>query len=218
MIYCMMNPHFPKYFGDFCNVNENGKELEMHFNDPVTVEKIAVNHYNTKSHEEYGKKHARGAADRFTDDNYLDDDFKLHDRNEEFDDAILKYREEQLKVFQIPEISRPNEKLFDALTKNLSPTFFSNAPQKVYSNKVETFLTCRAVASYLQKKITDPSAAKIFEEAAIKALLKSLQDTPFYNTQIFLSELPELVSRHFRSSSQCEKYCFANQKFFTPIK
>ncbi|MBR3497797.1 MAG: glycosyltransferase family 92 protein, partial [Selenomonadaceae bacterium] len=45
----LWNPHFAIYFPPFHAVNENGAMVKEFLNDPVTVDKIAVNHYFTKS-------------------------------------------------------------------------------------------------------------------------------------------------------------------------
>ena len=195
------NPHFAKYFEEKYTVNENGDKVPQDlnrkfagaFNIPVTVEKIALNHYHTKSHEEYATKRIRGIADKVTGNNYQEAQFKSHDRNDEFDDGILKYRDERAKVYQPPE-PRSDSELLKALERNLSPTLQEDTSQEFYAGKIETFLTCRAVAAYLKTRLKDTAQTKLFEEAALKAILKSLQTRySFADAGLLVKELPELL-------------------------
>ena len=120
--------------------------------------------------------------------------FKVGDRNDEFDDGILTYRDERAKNFKLPDKSHANERLLNALMKNLSPTLLPNTPPNFYAGKMENFLTCRAVADYLKTKLPDDALAKFFEEAALKAILKSFTGMSFADARLFLRELPNLLN------------------------
>ena len=104
------------------------------FNNPVTVEKIALNHYYSKSREEFHSKQKRGRAD--TASEYTDNLFDMYSRNEEFDDGILSYRDERTKTYQLPDKSHDDEKLLDALIKTLSPVLLLNMPMSFYAVKM----------------------------------------------------------------------------------
>ena len=52
-IKCFINPHFAVYFENFFSVNEKGQPFQGPFNEPPTGDKICINHYYTKSKEEY---------------------------------------------------------------------------------------------------------------------------------------------------------------------
>ncbi len=177
-------------------MNENAEPLKISgHNCPVTTEKIVIHHYVTKSREEYAKKVQRGNADHF-DNHYNIKTFEHDNRNEEFDDGILKYRAMRAKTYQPPDKSRADERLFTALTENLSPTFLTNTPPQFHAGKLETFLTCRAVAAYLKTKLKDAAPAKFFEEAALKAILQTLASggMSFADVRLLLRELPDLLS------------------------
>ena len=66
----MINPHFATYYGDRMAVTENKEEiiekpnnqLARAFTDVVSVNKIRINHYFSKSMEEYKAKLERGRA------------------------------------------------------------------------------------------------------------------------------------------------------------
>ena len=81
-----------------------------------------------------------------------------------------------------------------ALERNLSPTLKIDTPLNFYAGKMETFLTCRAVANYLKTKLTDDTQVKLFEEASLKAILKALENSPSVaDKELFDRELPELL-------------------------
>ena len=187
------DPHTMNYFEGLYGVDETSEPVEGSIPVPIAADKIVVNHYYVKSREEYVEKVTRGSAARINNQKKLEW-FSLNDHNEDFDDGILKYREERAKNFQPPDKSHANERLFAALAKNLSPTLLPNTPQDFYAGKIETFLTCRAVAAYLRMRLTDEAPAKFFEETSLKALLKAVKvGTSFADMQLLLSESPELL-------------------------
>lgn len=181
----IVNPHYAKYFEGKYAINENGDKVPKSvnranaeaFNDPVTYDKIVINHYHTKSREEYKVKRQRGLADQIAKDPYPERQFTRHDRNEEFDDGILFYRDEKAKVYQPPK-PRSAEDLIKALEKNLSTDS--------YAGKMETFLTCRALSNYLGENF--------FEEMSLKAIVKTLETSlSAADKGLFDKELPELL-------------------------
>ncbi|MBR4384235.1 MAG: glycosyltransferase family 92 protein, partial [Selenomonadaceae bacterium] len=92
--------HYANYFEDFYSVNENGEKFFGSDNTPVTAQKIVVNHYYTKSREEFLNKVNRGRAE--VSFNYLNAEiFARRDRNEIFDDGILKYRAARAQNFSL---------------------------------------------------------------------------------------------------------------------
>ena len=189
------NPHYSTYFEGLYSVNEYGGLVESWSNAPVTVEKIVMNHYNTKSREEYFDKISRGTADNVK-NIYNMSFFEIRDRNDEFDDGILKYRDERAKNFKLPDKSGATKRLLDALMKNLSPMILPKTPPSFYKGKLETFLTCRAVAEYLRTKLPDNKSIGFLEEAALKAIVLSLSSggMTFADLRLLLSELPNLLA------------------------
>ena len=194
------NPHFPNYFEGHYSINENGKFVQLYNNDPVTVEKIALNHYYTKSREEFFLKQNRGRASLL--EKYNNEWFDVYNRNEEFDDGILKYRDERAKTFTPPDKSHAAERLLNALTVNLSPTLLANTPPNFYAGKMETFLTCREVAALLKTKLVEDTVAKFFEEAALRAILYSINGMTFADARLFLRELPKLLALPYPAAKE----------------
>ena len=95
MINFFPNSHYAIYFEGKFSVNENGVPFIGPFNKNATVNKICINHYHTKSYEEYVAKRIRGDSVAFTGDKYSDSLFKSHDKNDIQDDGIVKYRDER---------------------------------------------------------------------------------------------------------------------------
>ena len=183
MINTFLNPHFPFYLaGVFC-VNENGGEVPEAFNAPVMTDKIVVNHYHTKSREEYLLKRGRGRADILGDD-YDDAKFNAHDRNEIFDDGILKYRASRTENFPREGDEQRLARLTYTLKKNLSGAKIS----------VEAALACRALSTYLREKFPDDDIWKFCELSSLSAVLRSLNNFNVVDLQLFLRELPNLLS------------------------
>ena len=170
-------PHFGIYFESFYSINENGGIVNGLFNNPVTAEKIAVNHYYVKSREEYTKKVNRGRSDVLVKRNL--EDFHLHDRNEVFDDGILKYRAARAENFTLESDEDRINRVTEALTEILS----GYAAGKNFG--LETALTCRAVSNYLN--------LKVHEEASVAAILNSLKGITIAEAQLLIRDLPNIL-------------------------
>ncbi len=122
-IFFIYNPHCARYFESFQPVNENGKIISGNipnaFNFPVTAEKIVVNHYYTKSREEFLEKMRRGRCDQKRND-YSMRFFEIFNRNEVFDDGILKYRIARAENFSLESYDEKIQRVTTALIEILS--------------------------------------------------------------------------------------------------
>ena len=87
-IFAYVSPHYPLYRRNYKEYDENGQVLAGDRSETVSTKKLRINHYFTKSREEWIKKVERGRADitKFRDI----EEFELRDRNEVFDDRLLK--------------------------------------------------------------------------------------------------------------------------------
>jgi len=81
-------PHNPIYFRGN-NIDENGKIITGPFNYNGTCNKLRINHYFTKSVEEYVIKMNRGRADSYRKRDMSD--FYRHDKNDIYDYIMEKY-------------------------------------------------------------------------------------------------------------------------------
>ena len=189
-----INPHFSLYFLGKAAINPNGEYLTWaYYSKPILTDKIVINHYYTKSREEYEKKKLpRGSCCMDVDYKSIFDNF---DRNEVFDDGILKYRDTCEKNFSFENdfdrIQRVEKALFETLTQ--APL---SAPPKFFNDKLETFLTCRAVAEKLGTRIADLSAEE-FALAWIYTTWTKSDVISFAEAQQLLRALPEILERPF---------------------
>lgn len=85
----MRDPHLFSCKPGFITVNENGKTVISPKDNEVSVRKIRINHYFTRSREDFGVKIKRGRADTGTMRNQSI--FSSHDRNEVYDDSACRF-------------------------------------------------------------------------------------------------------------------------------
>ena len=201
------DPHSMIYFEGVYSIDERSVPVAGSGPLPIVVDKIVVNHYHVKSREEYRNKRARGRATEMVNDRHDESQFRSFDHNEEFDDDILKYREARAKIYQPPDKSRALERLFNAAVSNLSPTLLPTTPPNFYKGKMETFLTCRAVASFLKTKLTDEAPAKFFEEASLKAIFKSFNGMSTADLRLLIRELPDILSLPYPVANDIRSAC-----------
>ena len=184
------NSHYAIYLEPFNAVNEDGGGVKGPFNEPVTAKKIVVNHYYAKTPEEFSTKIRRGRSD-VSFNNYSMNFFYAYNRNEVFDDGILKYCAVRAQELSIEDVTQKFQRVTKALQENLSD--FSSAPQEFFVGELETALTCRALSTYLRENYPDDADYwRICEEASLAAVLKSLSNVTSTDAQIFISELPKL--------------------------
>ena len=188
----IFHPHFAHHFNGKFAVNSDGKLVPSWSNEPVTADKIVVNHYYTKSAEEYRKtKLQRGYANEARSP-YGDKNFSKYNRNEVFDDGILKYRAARAKNFFFESEGDRINRVVNALAKTLTKKFYAES----LDGKLETFLTCRAVAEKFQIKIDEHSAEEI-ALAKIHQILSEGTALSYHDMQLFIEVLPEILSRPF---------------------
>ena len=195
-------PHYPIYFEGVYSVNENGGIVQM-FNKPVTVEKIALNHYRCMSREEYFNRAKRGDAGRLDNSRYNEEIFNKTDRNEVFDDGILKYRTDRAQNFSI----ESDEDRINRVTETLTEILSGYANGKIFN--LETALTCRAASSYLH--------LKVHEEAAISAILNSLKGITVAEAQLLIRDLPNLLKLSYPAVKEIRKVALNILTQFTEV-
>ena len=198
-------PHAPAYFTFCAAINELGNLVTDFSSFPVSTEKIVMNHYSVKSKEEYVKKISRGNADH-AENTYNMDNFYKYDRNEVFDDSILKYRDARKAALisaggmEAVIHSKPIDylRIFNTMAQNLLPALSTVMPREFFNNKVENFLTCLHLTSYLKGKIFDDNGAKIFEEMSLMVLYKSLfAEVQIADVELLLKEMPYILTKPY---------------------
>lgn len=212
------NPHVPEYFENCYAVNENGRKISTPFNLPVTADKIVINYYATKSRAEYAEKVHRRNTAKFSAKNEPTG-FGENDRNEIFDDGILKYRE-TLLADNIPEGGDfvkifaeknkvANSKMFKALVETLLPDFSKNNLRAYFSlpkNCAKYFndlikLYKKAPAAFFQGKIetflTCIAVSSYFKKSYLDAQTGALFEEASINAlcKTFLTSISGLDAR-----------------------
>lgn len=204
MINFFLNPHYAVYFDGYFSLTEQGVPFFGPFNEARTADKISINHYYTKSKEEYMKKIEAGLKAGWHRDMKS---FERHDKNDIEDDGIIKYRDAR-RAALIPEgkgieILFPRKQidyfqLVNALINALFPTQTKGTAFKFYEGQMETFLTCLNLADFLRKKYFEQTAAKFFEEASLQAVYKTLgTGMTLADLMLFIRELPRILLMNY---------------------
>lgn len=167
----IVNPHYAYYFEGKFAVNTAGERVMHWGNEPVLADKLVVNHYLTKSKEEFQNKMGRGrtGVDAKEIDTVDMSAFEKNDRNDELDEDILTYRELRADS-RPPQIKFDSEHYYKTLEETLSRAVHENTPQEYFEDKLETFLTCRALAGMLRRRFPNDKRGYSLEEAALKAI------------------------------------------------
>lgn len=88
--YCHV--HYPTYYRGLYSVNENGQRVDGWSNPCGNTKKIRINHYFTKSKQEWIERRSRGKADTTDqEDKRSLQEFEQHDHNEIYDPIMLPY-------------------------------------------------------------------------------------------------------------------------------
>ena len=95
------------------------------------------------------------------------------------------------------------------MLKNLAPTFAKDVPPEFLRYKAETFLTCLAVATYLKNNdFLEETGGKIFEEAALNAILKTLSSNiELYEFRLIFGELPNILALNYPAVKNIRDNC-----------
>ena len=189
------SPHYAVYFAPFKSFSSAGVETWNAGSSPIAADKIVVNHYFTKSLEEFAAKVNRGSACREVNHKKMTM-FQTHDRNEVFDDGILRYRACRAENFLLEDDAERFARVKKFLVETLTQCSPVNAPPEFFVGKLEIFLTCRALAEMFDIKIGSRSA----EEFALAWIYQTLtQAESLTNAEVrqFIRALPEILSRPF---------------------
>ena len=199
LVHYIFHPHFAYYFYEKFAVNSNGEAISSNYtNAPVLSNKIVINHYHNKSLEEYLIKINRGSA--CCDFNHKSmERFHEYNRNEIFDDGILKYRIARAEKFSFENEDKRIIRVINSVVRTLTQNSPDNMPQEFFKDKLETFLACRAIAERFQIKI----GKHLAEELALVWIYYTLIKINLTTSEIrqLLKELPKILLLNF---SVCE--------------
>ena len=200
----IFSAHFANYFAGKFAINSNGECVPEWSNDPPLTDKISINHYFVKSREEFFSKINKSSYRPDGGDKLNINGFSIYDRNEIFDDGILKYRAAREKNFSFESDEHRISRVINSLFRTLTQPFPEDAPPEFFVDKLETFLTCRAVAEKFQIKIGDYFA----EEIALTKIYRLLTKINFWtqpDVLFFIEVLPEIISRPFPQAKNIQQ-------------
>lgn len=193
-------PHFPIYFD--CTKNILEKDLGEN-------RKIIINHYRLKSREEFTRKYNLGCQDAsYGGNEYYNADKFTHEKNNDvFDDSILKYfNRQKISGKTIRQIDY--EKLVNALIKNLAPILAGKVPEGFFEGKMENFLTCRALSTYLKENVIGEERGALVENASLSAIYFTiLTPLSLSDIKLLLNELPNILSMNYPAVENIRKGC-----------
>ena len=211
-------PHFAMYFNGMTAVDENGKVVLGAVNAAVPDKKIVINHYYTKSKEEFIKKMERGRADTAYITGKMEDFNSTNAAGTVFDDSILEYRQRRFEaiaddegnaVFNFETLDEIDARRLNAVVRNLMPATLQAVPDEFFLGKVDRFLTCRAVSHALTESNVDRATAKYFEELSLRCVYRSLAsgDVPVWQVLLLLEELPNLLALEYEVIDGIKNAC-----------
>ena len=90
-VYKYIHSHYPMYYKKFYSVDENGRRVEGWEHPVTTIKKLRINHYFTKSKEEWIIRRKLGRVDRKYYEIRTMEEFYAHDNNDIYDDGMLSF-------------------------------------------------------------------------------------------------------------------------------
>ena len=188
-----ISPHYAFYFNGWKSINTAGAETYRAGNSLICADKIVINHYFTKSKEEYETKKMPKGSIIVKENYYVMEGFYQHDRNEVFDDEILKYRTARAEGFSLENGAERIRRMEKALIEALTKRSLLDAPDEFFIGKLETFLTCRALA----EKLGDNTAEE-YALVWIYQILNKDNVLTYADLQLLISALPDILPRPFK--------------------
>ncbi len=92
-VYRVVHAHYPMYYKGFYSVDESGKRVEGWANPVKEIRRLRINHYFTKSKEEWIIRRRLGRVTRKHFEIRMMEEFYAHDNNDIYDDGMLPFAE-----------------------------------------------------------------------------------------------------------------------------
>ena len=169
-IRAVVSPHYPAYCWNCWAVDENGNRVDGVDNFVPATHRIRVNHYFTKSRAEWLAKQQKGKADvaglRPV------EEFEWRDRNDVFDDTIVKYFE-WLKMNPAPKRKAPEQKVFTLLNYFLQE-LDEHREKDYYQGEIERLLCFWQVGAKERQSGGDGLFADLLEQTLLEMCSNAL--------------------------------------------
>ena len=214
----LYNTRYAVYFDGALRLNEySGKVIG---NDKAVLsEKIIVNNYKPKVEkkaddpQDATQKLNRFMMGSFYRSNIFDDSIVIYrdERKAALGDDIFT---------SISAHNVDDEKILATLSKTLLPNFdadnateffkvqenqlnyfraiadyYITAPDEFFKDKLETFLTCLNVATYLKQNLLGETVGKLFEDAALNAICQTLCTMPYKTVEVLISICAGMIEK-----------------------
>lgn len=179
-IRAVVNPHFAFYFDGKAAVNSAGKHVPYWGCEPIT-DKIVINRYYRHS--------------------------KTNFETEELDEDILSYQGARIESYvQPPPFER--EKYYKLLEEILLPIIRSSESDELFKDKLEDFLTCRALAGVLRRNFPKDNRGKFMEEASLRLINRTHATEMIYaEIMMMLDALPPILSLPYPIVEEIRQNC-----------
>ena len=97
-IYQYAHSHYPTYYRGYYSLDERGNRVDGWGNTAEVIKRIRINHYYTKSEEEWVARRKLGRVDGKGDANRSIEDFHAYDYSDIYDDGMLPFVEKIKKM------------------------------------------------------------------------------------------------------------------------
>lgn len=179
------NPHFALYMYGKCAVDERGKNVPDYKNEDYPMQELCVNHYFTKSEQEWIARRSIGTADGTT--GRRREEFFNHDQNVVHDTGILSYYQARQGCTSVPD----DQQIYFVRTIDECQTFLL---QTGISN-METALGYFHIMHHVSHGYLNATDYASLEQEILQRLMCSMDRSglSFAEVQLLVAMLPELL-------------------------
>ena len=207
----MSNPHFARFLPSAVCMDEFGNFIDQMTPDTGILESIQVNHYMTKSKEEYIKKRERGRADDI--EKHLEEEFKEYDRNNIEDTGLrdkwrIMRQDPKTPRMQNADPSIHDERLIlNNVLEMLAPVINGNPRDEDLRGQIEKFTTCFGLIRNFE--IISQQEKDYLEDVSLKAVKLAIQSNVIraYNILLLFYMMPDLIESKSKHAWEIIRLC-----------
>ena len=213
------NPHFARFMTGAICMDEFGNVIDQMSPEDGKLERVQINHYMTKSKEEYIKKRERGRADDL--EKHLEGEFKEHDRNNIEDTGLRDKWRIMRQDPNTPRVQNADPSIHDArqILQNvltmLDPILNGDLREENFREQIEKFTTCFGLVrkfNFISEQERD-----YLEDMSLRAIKLAIESNVIrvYNILLLMYMLPELLQSKSKHAWEIIQLC---QSLFPKIK
>lgn len=213
------NPHFARFMTGAICMDEFGNIIDQMSPEDGKLERVQINHYMTKSKEEYIKKRERGRADDL--EKHLEGEFKEYDRNNIEDTGLRDKWRMMRQDPNTPRVQNADPSIHDAhqILQNvltmLDPILNGDLREENFREQIEKFTTCFGLVrkfNFISEQERD-----YLEDMSLRAIKLAIESNVIrvYNVLLLMYMLPELIQSKSKHAWEIIQLC---QSLFPKIK